>query len=578
MLEIEQMLVSGTVQAENLERNNANFSMTFNIPRLPAYAFSEQDPDFDRSQLVIPFVLPPLQDHWTKTVVGSDTPMSVLKSMSVSLDLGMGPNAAFDTWDGTATPDDSEFESERAFTYDMDIEIRSKDQSYVYGDSADVVYNVPKESIYSGSIPGMAFFNGMAQQFNPVFITDINEAIDPLKTYTLNINFPNLWEGWVNDVDATERAAISSLTMKLNFEGAIQERDVYVSGSYGIQNIPTSMSGTKSGQSITFDSVTSGSNITARAGTAANGRLQRNAEILDVNASKGLAAGRDIRGVQPAEEPIEADTGYFVLAVPMFGGWNDIRASDINEIGLPYGPQQTSGTLDPWSGNIQDRRIIPISQPFTIHRVIAVHSYYSHAHTDGSSYPNFDGDGRDGGTWGAGHVPSNASFTSAIGVGISTGLRADAKEYEQVAYATMTPGDKTDYLVDRVKSGKFAPGWGGGTWTNNNYDFEIFEIPLVENVVSGENTRGYYNQGFPYYVGKSGLGTYERQPVGTVAGGTREPNTEGGELVMEVRWIISDAGGLNVGAGAHTNNTCFVGMGGNWVYIYGKMSTSTTHI
>jgi len=572
---ISSSLAQKTIAPENLKLNKPAFSITLNCPRLPAYAFSYQDDE--PSKIVFPIVLPPLQDQWTDNIVGDETPLPVLKSMSVSVDLGMGPNAVKDTWDPAAI--DAELAAGDADIYDIELEIRSKPQAYDYGFNEDVIYNVAKETIFKQEISGL-LFDGEAQQFNPIFINGIDETIDPRRTYLLTANFPNVWTG---KSDPTQlQFCVSSLTIKLNFEGPSVVSDLYDGTTYPVQNIPSSFATSSQYSAVAFtpDEAEADQKITARSGLPRNGRIQKNSEALDTILLDGLAAGRDIHSQQPVSSSIAEQAGYTVMAVPMFGGWNDIRAEDINNIGLPYGETYNSGSGTPWNGYIQDRRIIPISQPFTIHHVFAVNNYYSHfvSSPNSSNYPFLSGSGRNGGTWGSGLVPPSTSLSSSIGVGISTGLRADDKQYEQVAYAQIVSGSKSLYLVDRIKSGKFAPLWGAGTASSENYDFEIFQIPLVQNNSGGRNTRGYVDQGYPYFIGKSGLGSRSRRNVGDVnnPGTPKTPNTDGGEQFIEVRWVINDPNGLNNGAGVNPTNSVYVGMGGHWIYLIGKMEAAET--
>jgi hypothetical protein len=573
MAAVAGLLNNATIDSENLELNNTNFSITYNWPRLPSYAFEYQTDGEDPSQLVTPFILPPLQDSWSSGLVGDETPMPILRSMSISFDTGMGPNGVNDAWDGNidATDKSAQYTDADADIYNVNVEIRAKQQSVKYGSNADVVYNVPKETIFKTQISSL-LFSGESQRFNPLFIDGIDVVLSPFKTYVLYINFPDINTG--KTTSATRRQfAVSSLTTKLNFEGPVLARDQYDSVENPIQNIPTFADGGFAGSSITLDTAVSPSFITARTGVSGNGRIQRNAETIDSVLQFGTLAGRDIKGGQPVTESLSVAAGYSVIAVPMFGGWGDIRSEDINTIGLPYGPIIDSAEAAPWSGGLVDRRIIPIVQPFVIHNIFAVHSYYSHA-VAASLYPDYDETPRNGGAWSASSVPSSNTLISSIGVGISTGLRSDDKEYEQIAFAAMSPGDKTDYLVDRIKTGQIAPYWGSAV--QGNYDIEIFQIPLVQNNSGGAGTRSYYDQGFPYYVGRSDMLTKARKSVGVVGGGTRTPNTEGGEQFIEVRWKIEDSAGLNVGAGANADGTCYVGMGGLWVYIIGKIEMATT--
>ena len=574
-----------TIEPENLELNNGSFSLTFNWPRLPAYAFQFQPtyPGADPNQLVVPFVLPPTQDLWNEGKIGDETPMPVLRSISVSLDTGMGPNGVTDTWDTDGGLNDSVYLNASADIYDIDLTIRTKDQAYVYGLTSDPIYHSAKKFIFEQSISGL-LFAGDVQQFNPVFIDGIDEVIDPFKTYLMGINFPKIWAGKLVD-EVQKRFSVSSLTIKLNFEGPILRRDAYDPEENPIQNVPVFADGGQAGMSVSIDTPTADSLITARTGVAGNGRLQQNAETLDAVVLGGLPAGRDPRGVTGPEEPISHDTGYTVIAVPMFGGWNDIRSEDINRVGLPYGDQNNPAP-NVWNGSLQDRRLIPISQSFVVHQVIAVHNYASPKIIFPSYYPSYNGLARPyvlpagPNIWQWGTLPTSPTFTSEIGVGICTGLRADAKQYEQVAFVSYTPDTKALYEFDRCKPGVEAPFFGGDQTLTNNYELALMQVPLVSNVLGGRGTRGYADQGFPYYVGKSGLATRARRSVGVVGapGTTRTPNTAGGELFLEVRWKMSDVNGLNSGATGDPNpaGTTYVGMGGHWIYIIGKMEVATT--
>jgi hypothetical protein len=159
MQAVAGLLNNATIDSENLELNNTNFSITYNWPRLPSYAFEYQSDGEDPSQLVTPFILPPLQDSWSSGLVGDETPMPILRSMSISFDTGMGPNGVNDAWDGNidATDKSAQYTDADADIYNIDVEIRAKQQSVKYGSNADVVYNVPKETIFKTQISSLLF-------------------------------------------------------------------------------------------------------------------------------------------------------------------------------------------------------------------------------------------------------------------------------------------------------------------------------------------------------------------------------------------------------------------------------------
>ena len=593
-------VINGTVDPQNLQQSIAPFSMTLNFPRLPAYAFGPTTAtDPDPMVVMVPFILPPLQDNWTDTIT-DETPLPILRSMSVSLDTGMGNNIvtdAFDSDDAATHPQGSEFISEKSYVYNLEISIKEKDQSIIYGHTADVSANVPRKVVYETSIDGLTLFNDNVTRFNPLFIDIGNVVINPKKTYVIYINAPDIWDGYTDNIGHIIRGMLSNLTIKLNFEGPLLERDTDEFG----QNFPTNWTGVQTPPAITVDTAVTNSLITARGGNAATGRIQRNIETLDAEMLKGLASGRDMNGVQPTYESISQPAAYSVIAVPLFGGWNDIRSQDVNTVGLPYFVQQApSETRTPWPGYLLDKRVITIGQPFTIHNVIFIHNYYGHSFREATSrYPWYQGIARTeypasvppvpAGQWNSAIVPTSATFNTAVGVGILNGLRTDLKHYEQVAYATWTPSTKTNYLIDRVKAGSSAPLFGQGTRLAASplgaYDQEIFQIPLVPNIAGGADTRSYYDQGGPYYIGRGNLSTYQRDNVGIVGGGTRTPRTVGGETQIEVRCLMYDENGLQAGAqvvdppsdNPNPTDTCYVGMGGCFLYIIGKAENATSY-
>ena len=593
--------INGGIDPQNQQLSVAPFSLTLNFPRLPAYAFGPVDGgDPDPALVAVPFILPPLQDDWTDTIT-DQTPLPILKSASISLDTGMGNNIvtdAFDSDDAATHPQGSSFISDKAYIYDLNVAIKEKDQAIIYGFGADASANVPRKTVWETSISGLALFNDTVTRFNPLYLEIGNVVINPKKTYVLYISAPQLWTGYQDDSGHTIRGMLSNLTVRLNFESPLLTRD---GANENAQNIPNNATGAMSLPSVAVDTATSNSLITARVGTAANGRVQRNLEILDGVALDAMPSGRDINGVQPVTESITSPAAYTVIAVPLFGGWNDIRSQDINTVGLPYFVQRKpSDASDQWPGYLLDRRVITIGQPFTIHNVLFVHNYYGHSFRNATSrYPWYQGTPRTEwpasippvppGQWDSAIVPTSANFTTAVGVGILNGLRTDAKNYQQVAYASWTPDTKQNLLIDRIKLGGSAPLFGAGTRTSISplgpYDQEIFQIPVVPNIIGGGGTRSYYDQGGPFYVGRGNLSTYQRNSVGIVGGGTRSPLTAGGETQIEVRCLMYDVAGLNAGSTSedpiirnpNPTDTCYVGMGGCFLYIIGKAENITTY-
>jgi len=582
-------LMSGEIDTENMTLNNGKFSLTFNWPRLLAedFCYTDQVPatdarfSVDPQGLNVPIILPPLQDQWLKQIGTIEMPNLV--SLSVSFDTYMnnfGVVSENDNTGGVATVNPT-----FANRYTFEIEIREKMQAYSNYNASTAVksQNIAPKSIYKTTVGGEVF-NSDVVRFNPYFITGIDKLFHPFRTYLLKINFPELY----TTRDALERFAPISLTVKLDFETRLVQRDILQGEfpDYSIQNFPLKEANPINA-TLALDTAVAGANPTARAGIADNGRVQTNIEKVDAIAVEGISSGYDLRSNTPPRKRIIEDASYFCMVVPMFGGWLDVRSSDLNQVGIPWGP---SGNFGGGEGRyftypIADQRLIPISQPFVIHHVFAVHDYGSHAVTAGA--PLNPERPRNG----AAQQPISPTFRRRIGVGIASGLRSESKKYEQVAYAEFFNPSKFNFLVDQVVDGLVPPDFGemidsGVPSGLPGYlaDQEIFQIPLVRDVTDGRGTRSYYDEGNPYFVGKSDLGTKSRTSVGIVGapGSKRTPLTVGEELFLDVRWVMDDTDptyGLSYSDPPFANGpfeqTQYIGTSKCWVYIIGKMSTAT---
>ena len=596
-------LLSNPVPNENLQLNKGKFSLTFNWPRLLAEYFAytnETDILNDRyaveSQgISVPIVLPPLQDFW-KAIPGS-YPTPLLKTMSVSFDNYMSNVGVCSESDGKASLSPVKLNASR---YTMNIQIRERDQLFYTNqfDAPPDFFNNPTtreatiapKVVYKTRVDGISF-NSTEARFNPYFISGIDKQLLPQKTYLLKIDFPDVWP---NDRASMEHIlAPVSLTLKLDFEIGMFEKDVYIKGDEAplkyIQNFPYNTLDNESTSAFTVDAAVAGQNITARAGVAGNGRIQTNLEKIDKRLIDALKSGMDLRSNPALQHIINNDASYFSIAVPMFNGFLDIRASDLNNWGLPYGAQGTFGGGDPrdplatfWNGILFDQRVIPISQPCTIHHVIAVWDVGSHYVAEDIS------PGRK--RIGSATAPFSPLFHHEVGVGIASGIRSESKRYQQVAYTKTTNiPDAFDMVVDGV----VPPFYGYMTDPLQPYsmpfDQIMFGIPLMPNVTGGKGTRGYVDQGSPFFVGKSDLNTHRRTQVGdmTTPGTTITSKTVGEELYLDVRWKMYDTSvqGLSYIDQAATYDppeikysyrpqTQYIGTSGCWIYIIGKNNTA----
>lgn len=337
-----ETLLSGQIDAENQVLNNGKFSMTYNWPRLNAecFAYTNQTEttatnyEVESQGIYAVILLPPTQDQWTQTIGVSSMP--VLKSLSVSFDTYMNnvgvtsERVMNDT--GNLVP-----VADSASKYTLNLEIREKDQTGgVAASTSTRAQNIAAKTIYKTSVAGQ-FFNGSVVRFNPFFVDGIDKIFNPTKTYLMKIDFPSVY-----GLEASPlRFTPVSLTVKLDFETRMVERDRRVAITYPLQNYPTSQQETI--PTFALDTAVAGQKITARAGVAANGRIQTNLESIDNVLVSGIQSGNDLRSYPAIDRRVINDASYFCMVVPMFGGFLDIRSSDLNTEGLPYGPQGVFG-------------------------------------------------------------------------------------------------------------------------------------------------------------------------------------------------------------------------------------------
>src|SRR3990167_7321169 len=393
------------------------------------------------------------------------------------------------------------------------------------------------------------------QRLYPFVLSDLNKAINPYKSYTLYVRAPNL-----TDTSSGNKFAFVSLNLSLKFRHPLVARDKWDGTTANkTQNIPMKHSGAYSGEVITIQLPSSGTLILADGATGFN----TNYETIEQVVLDKFQGGYSVNSERAVSEHIGNDATYEVIAVPMFSGLgNSIDRTNNNSDRLAY-----AGTT-PFTGVIMDRRCIPLTNPMTIHHVIAARN------------------------WGATPASNNykvtsSTFATSIGVGIGTGLQGDNFGYQNIANAQFTQITTSSYIIDMIKE---KP---GGHLTNDpdhrNWDSELLMVPLVypagvsadnlgvsHNLTSAQGTTpGSYN-GPPIFVGKSWDGTDNRSNIATTTSGVLATSrVKGQEQWLEVRWSIRDTVHGLTGAVApsptwYPTNTIFVGYGGYFVYIIGK--------
>jgi hypothetical protein len=499
-------------------------------------------PDFDGSQqsFSIPFTLPAYQSDasWSLGFPGSETPMFRVESIGFSFDSG-DELAGVGGYGNPAAPsaDRNTIIFGGLSNYKLEVSLLETLQAG-QGAIASTSDQSRYATVWSSTIPTTAWEAGL----NPVTFSEISANLSPLKTYVLKVVAP--------DLNNAPTYRFPNLNIWLNMSTPLVRRDKHVpaSGEY-VQNLPSVHNGTTQVTAITTTEPAAGSKITAELSTAdgdASDGVQTALGKVDKLFRDKLRGNYNIHSELPADENLTDNAAYKIIAVPMWGNLRfDITPSLVELNMLEAGPS-------PCASMMIDRRIIPISNNFTVHHVVACANY-----------------GKDD------KYPATATFSHNVGVGIGSGLRSDLHTYQEVAYKSWQPyaphgAGILSYGIDKL--GVILDDTLQDNW-------EMVGIPLVE--IAGQSSTNYGQQGKPFFIGQSRYnsvapdGTNVRTSVGeqpAVPFGNT-PNTIGQESFIEVRWGIQDtAGATNLPAG-----TVIAPRYGNWVYIIGKTTTVTSN-
>ncbi len=492
-------------------------------------------PAFDGGQKAfsIPFTLPAYQSDtiWATGYQDVETPIFRVESVGFSFDSGDELAAV----GGYATVDNNKLVFGGLSNCKLEVSLLETLQAG-RGAIASTSDQSRYATVWSSTIPTTAWEAGL----NPVTFSEISANLSPLKTYILKVVAP--------DLDGTPECRFPNLNIWLNLSAPLVRRDRHApaSGEY-VQNLPSVHNGTTQVTAITTIEPAPGSKITAEFSTVggdASDGVQTALGKVDKLFRDKLRGNYNIHSELPADENLTDNAGYKIIAVPMWGNLRFDITPSVVEANMPY-----AGTA-PCTAMMTDRRIIPISNNFTVHHVVACANY-----------------GKDD------KYPATATFSHNVGVGIGSGLRSDLHTYQEVAYKSWQPyaphgAGILSYGIDKL--GVILDDTLQDNW-------EMVGIPLVE--ITGQSSTNYGVQGKPFFIGQSRFnsvanGTNVRTNVGeqpAAAGGT--PNTAGQESFIEVRWGIQDtAGATNLPAG-----TVIAPRYGNWVYIIGKTTTVTSN-
>ena len=539
-----------SIDLKNLDSQRSTFRLNFHVPVLKGIP-----PEYEEGHLPvwIPFVLPPTQEFFTLPTVGEfptlspDYPRPVLQEISVSFDQRAEAAAisAFDPQGGGAHPNAWEglLNYEAANRLDVNVSLYEKEMLIWTTDSP----LVPEDRLLSFTVPAIAYMDTRLR-LNPTSKTDLNQAIDPSKSYLLEVSAPDLTD------DTLPAIQLNSLLVSLKFEQQLLQRDTNPSAvTTDVQNIPTSHDGeiVPPTSTIALPAKTPERVMATADFAAPTTGIQTAFETIDGLYRKLLRGGYNDRGDTVTGQTILTDAGYEVIAVPLFGNGIELHSSTAGAIANPGANKPKEMPWDPTANNFTyDMRRIPIRYPFVIHHVVAALNW-----TPGIKDYDYT-------------TPVEPNFNQIIGVGIGTGLRSDRYGYAQVALAEWR-GDayvrpplpaaqlntKTTYRIDR-----YNENLGN---VQKNIGFDLLQVPLVG---TGGVTYPLYDlggaantQGKPFYVGKTPSTNSARTPSGLT----------GQEQWLEVRWKLEDSANQMSGGAWKTTDT-IIGRGGHWVFIIGK--------
>lgn len=502
---------------DNLTRPQGCARLNLHIPNMDSAYWSTASTPGQAVDFCVPFTLPPLQEFWNaQGQPGTTTPVVTLDEFTLAWDQRAEPAAISDSHgNGGQTGKIDYIDVTRL---DISVAVVEKPQR-IFGSQA----YAPEREVFSAQIPQTAYA-GASFRYNPFTLSDLGKTLAPYRTYLLVIRCPDLYSA------SGVNLCLPALTVSLKFLHPLVARDM---GS-NIQNIPNHQGG-KNPPALSVTVPTAGSIINAQGNTGVQTGLNTVDQFFQQKVDGGYTWDANV----PPVEAIYTDSTLDILMVPMWQNCpaevNVLSAASLYDVAtnqclLPYCAPLTF--TDPTC----DRRIIPLPWPIAIHHVIAITNY---ADPTQNSF-----------------APTSATCTNAVGVGLASICRNDLVAYEQVAYQDWTPISKNIVTIDQIKAR------AGGTLTREKFDYELMSVPLV-----GTGGAGYLPQGHPVFCGGSASLLTGRTDIDG-----HSPATQGREQHLEVRWLLSDPGGLQdtTNGGAAGLGDVYAGNGGNWVQIVGK--------
>ena len=571
------IVTSSGYTVEQMIPKFSRFHMNWNIPTIRS-----SWGDNPRKEHPIIFTLPPMQEEWDENFIidqktNENRLITTLEEISISFDQGGNPVSITDTY-GDYSP--GMMSDTPAQSYYIAIKLYEKTPTYI-----DPDVKTPERLIFSQQFDSALFITN--NRFNPVSLENIGLNLNPYKTYTWTIGFPN---GLIHD---GKHSCLPNFNLKATFKTFLRDKDFFQnlgpSPDQWIQNYPVSLTSSFP-PNLNIEPVYPGDLITADAtgSTTSGSSYNYNLKQLDKLAVNGYVGGLTNTSWPRVDQSIESDRCYDVIVVPLFCGAEQVQrfVYDLGNTGtldiLPF--TNTALTSSNYTRTL-DRRVIPIDYPFTIHHIYCATSFYA---PEALSIP-FGNPPTTGSFTDPGLYRQSADISRSIGVLIGKGVRADGLyTYQQVAYTDMNGDINTvsgsDNLVDRIQIQNKFPlfkTWGSadnfGTFIRDkSYDTELWQVPIVglnKKITSQEKDAvDYWYTGSPFYTGKSTLTSYDRSltsdMIGTSSVGS-VPHTSGSEQWIEVRGLIDCPTGFATGS-LSGRKDIILGTTGWYVYLIGK--------
>jgi hypothetical protein len=560
--------LSGRVSPDQIKEPKTTFRVNLNVPYVDSDMWG-----WYGSCYSIPFTLPPFQQDFDITAgTPRQTPNTYKYSPSSPRfyinELSFGFNQRdescviadkFFNWEAATN---GQFDGEMNFNDITKLNLRLSifEHKMLYWDKEEVPGTATKSDqeaiqreLWSAKIPNVAYA-GKDQRLNPLLIENIDLEISPHKTYVFLIHAPELQAGGDQLSARLPSYALSGIQISLKIRTDLVARDTV--SADGVQNMPTKHNGVKTDQTVSVTTPAAGSVITADQA----GGLSKNLAVIDDVFRDKLKSGYTSNSETVPNQNLLSDSGYEVIAVPLF---QNARCGTIKSTNIGWSAYHDSGAAI-GSQFIADRRIIPIEHPFVLHHVVLAWNWQnSSSSTSAFNVPNMVPPTV------SFRTPSSSGFTADVGVAVATGLESDSYTYQQVAKTIIAGPDYTAHpastwfskCFDRVRTKTIETGDAQIQTTSSKlgWDWELHQVPL-----EGSGGAGYFAQGKPIFIGKGWSPTWAR----TNMAATGAPNTAGAEQFIEVRMRIRDTA-EKTGPGS-TGFHMYTGYQGHWVYLIGK--------